>query len=239
MNSQRAVWARRAIALVLATHSVAACGGGNGGPADSSGPIDAVTVSPGSLIPSQAEATVTKGCDTEAIVAGTSALPHQSPDAEKVLPASAGGRPLARWSVTGRCLVDLVIAGKPPGLESALAGIDLSVLALGVAGRSDTHADPPYFVFAARRPQGPGELDAAVALLFGAAGFLDVTSGPDLDRYEAQTIAGKDVHVGKAEMIRQTEHSRGRPYLYQTDAWMFIIITDSDEWAADAIGQLP
>ena len=40
-------------------------------------------------------------------------------------------------------------------------------------------------------------------------------------------------------MLVQDEHQHGRPYLYQTDAYMFLLITDDDSWATDAIGQLP
>ena len=53
------------------------------------------------------------------------------------------------------------------------------------------------------------------------------------------TIAGKQVYVGTADMLAQDTHQRGRPYLYQTDRYVFLVITDDDAWAAGAIGQLP
>ena len=40
-------------------------------------------------------------------------------------------------------------------------------------------------------------------------------------------------------MLDQTEHIRGRPYLYQTDDAMYLVVTDDDKWALEAIKQLP
>jgi hypothetical protein len=239
MSGLHAVFADRVMALLAVAIAMAACVGG-GAAGSATPPVGSVAgPSSGLSAPSGTNPTGTPDCDAEAIAAGRTALPHQAPDAENVLPASVSGRPLARWSVSGRCVLDLVISKDAPGRDAAFAGIDLSVLALGVAGRSDTHADPPYFVFSSSRPHGPKEVEAAVVLLFAAAGFPDVAAGPNLDLYSAQTISGKEVFVGTTDMVRQNEHTRGRPYLYQTDAWMFIVITDSDGWAADAVRQLP
>jgi len=76
-------------------------------------------------------------------------------------------------------------------------------------------------------------------LLFGGAGYHDVSAAADLRNYHEQTIGGKQIYVSTATMINQSEHQRGRPYLYQTETRMFVLVTDSDAWAADAFAQLP
>lgn len=117
--------------------------------------------------------------------------------------------------------------------------IDVTNLAYGVAGRSDTETDPPFFVYGATRPLAEDEIALALYLLFGGAGFHDPATASDLSRYTDQTIEGKQVYVGTADMLDQSEHQRGRPYLYQTDDYMFLLVTDDDAWATDAIRQLP
>ena len=173
---------------------------------------------------------------------------HQVPELEALLPPSIAGRPLSRWSVRGRCWLELTISRPPADLDAFVAGfetpndqhkIDLTNLTYGVAGRSDTSKDPPYFVFGAARPQDRDETSVAVALLFGGSSFNDITAADDLANYQEQTIAGKQVYVGSADMLAQTEHQRGRPFLYQNDDYMFLVITNDDAWAADAIRQLP
>jgi hypothetical protein len=117
--------------------------------------------------------------------------------------------------------------------------INVDNLAYAVAGRVDTRRDPSFFVFGAERPRGQDEIDLALYLLFGTAGFHDAVNASDLGLYEERTIAGKVVFVGNVDMLAQSEHQRGRPYLYQTDDYMFAVITDDDAWAEDAIRQLP
>jgi hypothetical protein len=173
-------------------------------------------------------------------------LPHQAPDLEAVLPAQVGGRSLARWSLRGRCWleetagkenVDSVIGefDKMPGGGQ----IDVSNLKYGIAGRADTKRDPPFFVFGAGRPRDEREISLALYLMLGGAAFHNVAEATDLSRYRMQAIGGKRVAVGTEAMLDQNEHQRGRPYLYQTDDYMFLIITDDDAWAADALRQLP
>jgi hypothetical protein len=174
-------------------------------------------------------------------------LLHQAPELEAVLPASVQGRPLARWSLRGRCWPELLLTGKAGGVDDFVkrfetpggAPIDLDKLAYGVAGRSDTSTDPPYFVWVATRPLDEDEIGLALYLLLGGAGYYDVAAGVDMDNYKEQAISGKDVRVGTEGMLPQGEHQRGRPYLYQTEDYMFVVVTDDDAWAADAIGQLP
>jgi hypothetical protein len=173
-------------------------------------------------------------------------LPHQAPDVEALLPARVGGRSLARWSLRGGCWLDEVVgkenvAALIAGLEKEAGGrpIDVPNLRYGIAGRSDTKRDPPYFVYGAARPPDDPEISLALYLLLGGAGFRDVTGGGDLSRYQTQEIGGKEVAVGTEAMLDQSEHQRGRPFLYQTEDYMFVIITDDDAWAADALRQLP
>ena len=169
---------------------------------------------------------------------------HDAPSLEATLPTRVAGRDLATWSVGGRCWLEFLFDDDAV-IEQILANtsdpsaLDLSHLAQAVAGRSDTAADPPYFVLAAHRPEQADEIDLTLVLLLGGARFHDVEAGSDLRNYETVTIAGKEVYVGTADMLDQTEHQRGKPYLYQTDDAMFIVITDDDAWAEDAIGQLP
>ena len=40
-------------------------------------------------------------------------------------------------------------------------------------------------------------------------------------------------------MLDQNEHQRGLPYLYDAGEVRYIIITDSESWATDALRQLP
>jgi hypothetical protein len=171
-------------------------------------------------------------------------LLHQVPELEAVLPASVAGRQLARWSVRGRCWIEIAFNLPPAEIDAMIAELkasshsgDLSHLMYGVAGRS-VLTDPPFFVFGAGRGT-QDEVEATLALMFGLTGFTDVKNAPDLSLYEERTIAGKTVYVGRADMIRQSEHQRGRPYLYQTDEYMFLVITDDEAWAEDAIRQLP
>jgi hypothetical protein len=182
-------------------------------------------------------------CDTSVVVAM-----HQVPELEGLLPASVAGRSLARWSVRGPCWVQ-VVTGLPPAdidgyvarLESSddPGRIDLAHLAYAVAGRSNTKNDPPFFVFGAARPQDGDELTVTLAFLLGGASFHDLDNAANLTNYDERTIAGKQVYEGTVDMLNQGEHQRGRPYIYQTDDYLFVVITDDDAWAADAIGQLP
>lgn len=79
----------------------------------------------------------------------------------------------------------------------------------------------------------------ALALLFGGARFVDLCRATDLNDYDERRIGTKDVFVGRPDMLVQDVHQRGRPYLYQTDDEMFVITTEQDSWAEDAIRQLP
>ena len=60
-----------------------------------------------------------------------------------------------------------------------------------------------------------------------------------IDAVPQKTIAAKQVYVGTLDMLTQDTHQRGRPFLYQNDQYMFVVVTDDDEWAADAIASSP
>ena len=150
--------------------------------------------------------------------------------------------------MAGRCFVESAFKLPDAEIDDLIAdlestpddpdAVDLSHLMYGVAGRSAL-TDPPYFVFGVSRPQKDAEIEAAMFLLFGLARFDDYKTAADLSRYERRRIAERDVYVGREDMLGQTEHQQGRPYLYQTDEYMFLVITEDDAWAEDAIRQLP
>lgn len=175
-------------------------------------------------------------------------LPHEAPDLEAVLPRSIQGRPIARWSMAGASWP--AFASDQPRDEAerlinedAIANggnpVDFDNLALAIGGRTDTATDPPYFVWVAKRPLAEEEIELTMLLMFSGAGFIDPFSAADLDRYDKRAVAGKAVSVGTAGMVAQNEHQRGRPYLYQTDDYLFIVVTEDDAWAEEALAALP
>jgi hypothetical protein len=174
-------------------------------------------------------------------------LVHQAPEIEALLPDVVQDRPLTRWSVRGECWLELTIsdaAARAQVVASATTPanpnpIDPAQLVYGVAGRSDTSADPPYFVYAAVAPQQDDEGSLVLLLLLGGAGYHDIAAGLDPGNYEQRTIAGKPVYVGDPSMVDQTAHQQGRPYLYETSTHEFLVIADDEAWAADALAQLP
>jgi hypothetical protein len=175
-------------------------------------------------------------------------LPHQAADLEALLPSSVANRNLSRWSLRGRCWLEVLAGRSPEEVEALLAlfetpgdphRIVAEHLAYGVAGRADPDVDPPYIVFGAVRPHDRDEITATTVLMLQGAGYEDVGDGADLRNYEVATIAGRSIHVGSIDMLKQDDHQRGRPHLYQTDDHMFIVVTDDEAWAEDAISQLP
>jgi len=196
--------------------------------------------------PSASPSTGPSGAAVACPTPASGIFPHQAPEIEGILPSIVAGRPLTRWSARGRCWL-VVEASDATKIDLFTAQfkttsnpnpIDDTNLVYGVAGRS-IDADPPFFVFAAVRPANSDEIDFVLYLLFNGAGFHDIAGASDLTHYQAQTIAGKQVYVGTADMLTQDTHQRGQPYLYQTDQYLFLIITDQNAWASDAIGQLP
>ena len=199
---------------------------------------------PAAVVPTSAAATSTDGTT---FVLGMHERPdglHQAPELEALLPDVVAGRELAR-SRRSRAGVGSTSSSARSRAESTGSSrasdtpIDLEHINYAVAGRSNTTKDPPYFVNAASRPLDENEIDLNLALLLGGGGFLDLAAGFELEGFEMRTIGGKEVFVGTDEMLEQNRHQRGRPYLYQTDDTMFLVITDDDAWAREALGKIP
>ena len=224
------------VVIAFALLSLAACAGNAVAPSSSATPSNDTAARAASSSPASCPTTDASG-----------GYPHQAPEIEAILPAVVAGRPLTRWSVRGRCWLEILI-DDPAEVDPFAARfktdsnpnpLDEANLVYGVAGRSDTKTDPPFFVYAAVRPDDEAEIALALVLLLAGGGFPDPASASDLSRYEEVTVAGKQVYAGSLEMVHQDTHQRGRPFLYQTDDHMFLVITDDDAWATDAIGQLP
>ena len=175
-------------------------------------------------------------------------LPHEAPELEAILPDSIQGRPIATWSMAGVSWPAFA-AGEPPETvkrsineDVAAAGgepVDFDNLAIAIGGRSDPDEDPPYFVWAAKRPIADTEIELTLLLMFNGAAFGQPFTAGDLDSYDTRTIAGKTVHVGSADMVEQNDHQRGVPYLYQGDGYVFLVLTDDPAWAEEALAALP
>lgn len=177
-----------------------------------------------------------------------SALPHEAPELEAVLPRSIQGRPIATWSLAGASWPAFSTGQSPDEVarminddltSSGEEPVDFENLALAIGGRSNTETDPPYFVWAAKRPIAETETELSAFLMFAAAGFTEPATAGDLERYDARTIGGKSVYVGPKHLVRQDEHQRGVPYLYQNDDYMFLILTEDPAWAEEALAALP
>lgn len=222
------ILAARAFAILGACILVAACGGGSA-PA---GSAPAGSVPAGSATPMQtAAATGTPTPTTAPSPIGS--LKHDSPELEAILPAVVARRSLYKWSVRGANFFGLTSPLTPDDLKSieadlATEGLQLDDVAQAVAGRSKP-TDPPYFVTAYRF----GDVQAE-ALPRGLG-----VDNPDAGAWSQVTVGGKLVFVGTQAMLDQTEHVRGRPYVYDSANTRFLLATDDDAWAADALSQLP
>ena len=209
---------------------IAACGSGAVGPSIST---SSPAPSPTSRGPSEPPCP-----DMEA------GFPHQAPELEAVLPATVSGRQLLKWSLRGRCWLQMAISD--PARRDAFVKeftsatnpnpVDDSRLVYAIAGRSAPD-HPPYFVFAALSAENEEEFQLVTSLMIAGAGATDAAwTG---DAYQSKTLAGKEVAVGSEAMLRQDSHRRGRPYVYETHEYVFLLITDDDAWATDALRQLP
>jgi uncharacterized RDD family membrane protein YckC len=173
-------------------------------------------------------------------------LPHQDPELEAVMPQLVGGRPLSIWSVRGRCWP--VFLSEDPAPDERLAeleamidglGIDLENISYAAAGRSDVERDPPYFVHAMRRPANHFEAGLALGLFYPSVGLIDSKRATAPGLYREAHVGGREVLVGGDWMLEQSVHQRGRPYVLETDEYLFLVVTDDEAWADDAIRQLP
>jgi hypothetical protein len=171
---------------------------------------------------------------------GSDGFTHEAPELEALLPSMVDGRQLTVWSVVGHTWLATGSSDDVAAFETAYldAGHDLDHLRFAIAGRSDTSTDPPYFVFATWQPADDEEADVALALLARSAG-IDPNQLYDGTLWRDMSIGGQAVLVGTEGMIEQTEHVRGQPYVYETAEYVFIVVTDDEGWAEDAISQLP
>jgi len=168
-------------------------------------------------------------------------LEHQDPELETLLPKTVNGRELKKWSVAGWCWVEMDYPSDA-AFDNAASGIDdegvkVGDLAMGVAGRSDTQQDPPYFVFVVRDSNDESTNGVALLLLFGGLG-MDPSALAVAANWEAQVVGGKDVQVGAETLVDQSDHQRGQPYVFETDDYLYVVLSDKEEWAADALKQL-
>ena len=169
-----------------------------------------------------------------------SGRPNGDPDLAAMLPASVSGQALAYESYRGRDLFTGLFGltdADVTSIGTALATVDLSVddVSLAVDGRSGPD-DPPYFVNALRIKGLPtDQWQSKLGLDPGALEVDHLTAGT----FTSATVGGKAVLRGTLDMVDQTTHVRGIPYVYRTGDVQFVVITDDPAWAADALRQLP
>ena len=166
-------------------------------------------------------------------------LPHQAPEVEAIVPAKVNGLPLTIWSVRGDAWPE--VAGLSAAeiadmrQEVKKAGGSLDDCAQVIAGRTSVADDPPYFIYVYRIPDATW--DMVSGLVIGSAGWIADFEPND---FKTRTLGGKEVFVGTDDMLKQSEHQRGRPYWYELDAeTLVIVVTDEEAWAIDALRQLP
>lgn len=164
---------------------------------------------------------------------------HDAPEVEALLPETVAGRRLLIWSVRGDAALRLwgLSAEEQARVGDQLTamGAALDDVVQATAGRGAPD-DPPYFVLAYRIPAEARDLLGGLAI--ASAGFTRET---DDWQMEDLFIGGKTVAVGPPDLLVQSEHRRGRPYLLGSEALgiAFIVIADDESWAEDAIRQLP
>ena len=121
------------------------------------------------------------------------------------------------------------------GDELASQHLTLDDVSMAVDGRS-VLTDPPYFVNAMRFAGIPtSQLADRLGIPLGAFLVDDPTAGT----FTTMSLGGKQVMRGTVAMIAQSIHERGLPYIYDVGDVRFVVITDSEAWAADALQQLP
>jgi hypothetical protein len=157
---------------------------------------------------------------------------HQLPGLEAKLPDAVAGRPLAKWSLRGADYFAGTALSKDEIAEVAsdLAthGLGINDVGMAVAGRSDVAIDPPYFVHAFCFRTVPADT------LHPGVGVQH----PDAGSWTPVTFGRRDVSVGTEEMVDQTEHMAGRPYVYNVGDVRFVVTAGDESWAADAIAHL-
>jgi len=165
-------------------------------------------------------------------------LPHGDPELEQKLPSVVGGRSLTRWSLRGEAFLASALGLDQNGLDALSVflrskGVDMANVSMGVAGRSRVSDAPPYFVYAYRFAGVPAsEFQSRLEFPLGFG------LRPDAGSFGETNVAGRTVLKGVVGMLDQDEHLRGVPYIYESGDIRFVIVTDSEAWAADALSQL-
>jgi len=199
----------------------------------------AVPQASGSAVPvpspssSAAEASLTPvASGPDASVADSPCLPHPHVvrEFEREMPEQIAGRPLEIWSVDGELLVLCFQQGSETDVknfdaELATEGLTLGDLSMVIAGRSDHEADPPYFIFAYRLSGHRGDEWPATTGL----------DHPDEAAFGEADVGGKQVLVGELAAVEQSESARGRPYVWNSPTAHYLIVTDDEAWAAEAL----
>ena len=110
----------------------------------------------------------------------------------------------------------------------AAEGLSLDDVSLAVAGRSDVQHDPPHLILAYRLTGHPGnDWPPTIGV-----------DHPDAAAFQEADIEGKHVLVGKTAGVDQSEHARGRPYVWNSPNVHYLIVTDDEAWAAEALRSL-
>ncbi len=160
-------------------------------------------------------------------------MPHDAPELEKQVPTMIAGRPLAIWSVHGARMITCISGGTASDvadLAAALAadGLSLDDLSVVIAGRTDVATDPPYFILAYNLAGHPGsEFPSTVSI-----------DHPDAVAFHEADLEGKHVLVGEMAGMDQSDHSRGRPYVWNSPTTHYLIVTDDERWAAEVLRAL-
>jgi len=160
-------------------------------------------------------------------------LQHEAPELEAGLPDAVSGHALERWSLRGEDYFVVFVglgADQLAKVKADLAqtGVAVDDVALAVAWRADAQ-DPPYVIFAFQiRGIGANTLPDGTLL-----------DHPEAGTFTAESIAGKSVRRGTVEMFEQSDNARGIPYLYDFGQVRYILVTDDEDWAFDALGKLP
>lgn len=160
-------------------------------------------------------------------------LPHQATDLEAQLPKTVAERALATWSVHGELMIRCISGGGDADVAAfravaAQEGLDPDALSIAIGGRSDVTGDPPYFVLAYRLTgHPPAEFPTGIGV-----------DHPETGTWHEVKIGGKDVLVGEPSMIDQTEHARGRPFVWNGVSAHYVVVTDDDAWAKEVLTAL-
>jgi hypothetical protein len=206
-------------------------------PADSS-PSLAPEAAPSEPSVAPAPSGAASGCGSQGF------LPHEAEELEPLLPSAIQGRDMTTWSASGQCWLEMAFPTEAGLVEISKIveewDVDTTDLRMAVAGRSDTATDPPYFVYVMPIPDDTDAYDLATFLLLGGiVGPENVESAFNGFDTQATTVGGREVYVNRTDVVPQTEHQRGRFYWYSTETHEYLVLTEDEAWAADAISQLP